>query len=259
MTVLVTGGTGRIGAALVSLLRSRDVPVVVASRGGGADPALSRRLDLAAGGGLGDVLDGVRTVVLLHTDPRNAAEVDGEGTARLAAAAKGAGVEHLLLLSIVGCDQVPLRLYRAKVTAERAVAASGTGWTVQRATQFHGLVAQLARAVTRGPLAVVPRGWQAEPVDEVAVVDHLARLVAGGPAGRLPDVAGPQRVSLADAVRLVASPRRPAVLTVPVPGPVGRALARGGNLPRDGSLVVGRSFSQWLDAGRPVSEQEGPG
>jgi uncharacterized protein YbjT (DUF2867 family) len=246
VTVLVTGGTGAIGRPLVDLLRSRDVPTVVASRAGGSDPALTRALDLRSGAGLDEALDGVRTVVLLHTDPRRPAQVDGAGTARLARAAKAAGVEHLLLLSIVGCDRVPFGYYKAKVVAEQALAESGTGWTVQRATQFHTVVLRLARAMRRGPLAVVPRGFASQPVDEATVVERLAELVAAGPSGRVDDLAGPQRLTLGDAVRLVAQPQRVHVIGVPVPGRMGRAFANGGNLPRRGALVRGPSFSEWV-------------
>lgn len=252
MTVLVTGGTGQIGRPLVQLLRSRDVPVVVASRTPGPDAALSRRLDLATGDGLPEVLDGVHAVVLLHTDPRQAREVDAEGTARLAKAAKVAGVQHLLLLSVVGCDRIPLALYRAKVAAEEAVAASGVGWTVQRATQFHTLVERIAGSLfARGPVAVMPKGWGAQPVDPTAVVERLAELVAAGPSGRVEDLAGPQRISLAEAARLVSQPRW--LMQVPVPGRVGAGFAEGGNLPRRGALIRGSSFTEWLAATSEVT------
>lgn len=243
MTVLVTGGTGNIGRRLVPLLRSRDVPVVVASRTAGTDPALTRQVDLRTGAGLPEALDGVRTVVLLHSDPRRAAQVDDRGTARVATAAKAAGVEHLVLLSIVGCDRVPLGLYRAKVAAEDAVAASGTGWTVQRSTQFHTFAATLGRALGRGPLGVAPRGWSVQPADDDAVAARLAEIVAGPALGRASDVAGPQRLSLADVVRQV---RRPRWLTQPlVPGALSRALREGGNLPGEGAHVTGPSFAEW--------------
>jgi uncharacterized protein YbjT (DUF2867 family) len=245
VTVLVTGGTGQIGRPLVKLLRSRDVPVVVATRTPGPDAALSRRLDLATGDGLPEVLDGVHAVVALHTDSRRAREVDADGTARLAPAAKAAGVQHLLLLSIVGCDRVPLAYYRAKLVAEQAVEESGVGWTVQRATQFHTLVRRIAGSMpARGPVAVLPRGWGAQPVDPAAVVDRLAELVRGGPRGRVEDLAGPQHISLAEAARLVSQPRW--VLQVPVPGRVGAGFSAGGNLPRRGALIRGSSFTEWL-------------
>ena len=252
MTVLVTGGTGQIGRPLVQLLRSRDVPVVVATRTPGPDAALSRRLDLATGDGLPDVLDGVHAVVLLHTDPRRAREVDAEGTARLARAAKAAGVQHLLLLSIVGCDRVPFGYYRAKVAAEKAVEESGVGWTVQRATQFHTVVRRIAGSLpAHGPVAVLPRGWGSQPVEPAAVVERLAELVSGRPSGRVDDLAGPQRISRAEAARLVSKPRW--LLQVPVPGRLGRSLADGGNLPRAGALIRGSSFTEWLAATTEVT------
>jgi uncharacterized protein YbjT (DUF2867 family) len=250
VSILVTGGTGRIGSALVPELRRRGHIVVVGTRRAGNDPAASRRLDLATGDGLDAALEGVRTVVLLHSDPRHARQVDDEGTARLARAAGRAGVEHLLLLSIVGCDQIPLRLYRAKVAGEQAVQASGTGWTVQRATQFHTLIASIAAKLRRGPIAIAPRGFVSQPVAEEIVVARLADLVSAGPGGRVADIAGPQRVSFWEAVRLVAEPDRPRVVRVTVPGRVAKAYARGRNLPAKGALLAGASFSEWLQQQR---------
>ncbi|GAB2676593.1 SDR family oxidoreductase [Thalassiella azotivora] len=249
MTVLVTGGRGLVGSRLVPLLRSADVPVVVASRSADGDPALQRRLDLRTGDGLARALDGVRTVVALHSDPRHPTAVDAAGTARLAEAARAAGAEHLVLLSILGSDRVPFPLYRAKVAAEEAVAGSGTGWTVLRAAQFHEFVHRLVTTVRAGSVVAVPRGWAAQPVDLGVVVDELAGIVRSGPRGRVPDLAGPQRLPLADAARLAAGRRRTRVLALPVPGRASRAFRAGGNLPEDGARLRGPSFTEWLKAG----------
>ena len=71
---------------------------------------------------------------------------------------------HLVYISIVGCDRIPLRFYRAKYACELALERSKLPVTVVRATQFQTLIATIARTVTRGPLALVPRVCHSQPM-----------------------------------------------------------------------------------------------
>ena len=76
-----------------------------------------------------------------------------QGTQHLADAAKAAGVGHLLYVSIVGIEHIPIAYYRRKLSCEQWLAGSGTGHTIFRATQFHELMKGLLRTVERWPLA----------------------------------------------------------------------------------------------------------
>lgn len=60
-------------------------------------------------------------------------------------AASRAGVAHLVYISVIGADRVPLGYFRSKLGAERAVADSGLPWTTLRAAQFHDLVLTVAQ------------------------------------------------------------------------------------------------------------------
>ena len=83
---------------------------------------------------------------------RDSRRVDVDGTRRLVQAARRAGDPHLVYVSIVGVDRIPLAYYRAKVDAERDVALSGLPWTTLRATQFHEFTADLLARLTRLPV-----------------------------------------------------------------------------------------------------------
>jgi uncharacterized protein YbjT (DUF2867 family) len=177
-SVLVPGGTGTLGRLLVSQLaeagndiavlsRRRPPAGVGGSRGaggnrGGAVAVDHRTADLATGAGLACALAGVGTVVHLASDPRRPAAVDVAGTERLTVAAAEAGVRHLVLISIVGCDVVPTSYYRAKVRAERLVLAGPVPGSVLRAIQFHEFVPTLAETLWRGRFAVLPTGMRAQ-------------------------------------------------------------------------------------------------
>ncbi len=72
-----------------------------------------------------------------------------QGTHNLLAAARAAGAPHLVYVSIVGVDRVPVPYYRIKLEVEQLVEASCLPWTVLRATQFHDLVASALWVLTR--------------------------------------------------------------------------------------------------------------
>jgi uncharacterized protein YbjT (DUF2867 family) len=256
--ILVTGGTGTLGRALVPALQAAGHEVAVLSRrpaGAGGDGPERRTGDLRTGAGLSEAMHGVDAVVHLASDPRHAREVDVDGTARLSGAAAAAGCGHLLVISIVGCDRVPFGYYRAKATAEEIALRGPVPASVLRATQFHEFVVRLAQACTLGPVAVVPSGLRAAAVDVRDVADRLLRAVADGPSGRLPDLGGPEDLALADVATTWARARGrrpPRRLQVPAWGGFLRAFAAGANLPGPDAERATRTLDAWIAERHPA-------
>ncbi|GLW55910.1 SDR family oxidoreductase [Kitasatospora phosalacinea] len=235
--ILVTGGTGTLGRAVVRRLLSRGCPVRVLSRQAHTPGEHGWAVgDLVTGRGVEAALAGAGTVV--HCATTNGKR-DVAATRRLVEAAGGAGVAHLLYVSIVGVDRVPLGYYRAKAECERLVVESGLGWTVLRATQFHDLVLRVLDGLSKAPVLVVPRGVAFQPVDVRDVAERVAQLAEAGPAGRAGDFGGPEvrPVEALAAEFLRARGRRRPVLRAPVPGGTARALRAGGNLVAPGRAV----------------------
>ncbi|KQV24880.1 SDR family oxidoreductase [Yonghaparkia sp. Root332] len=184
MTLLITGGTGTVGRPTAEAARAAGLAPSILSRRPGPD---HRVADLRTGAGLSAALDGVTTVVHLATNRRS----DARATSRLVAAARAAGVEHLVYLSIVGVDAVPLGYYRSKLACEGLVAGSGVPFTVLRATQFHEFVGG-AFAVQRRLPRVLTLDVPFQPIGTGAVAARLVSLVGGPPAGgRVDDLGGP--------------------------------------------------------------------
>ncbi|MFE2430098.1 SDR family oxidoreductase [Streptomyces sp. NPDC059373] len=254
-TILVTGGSGVLGAAVVRRLLDTGRPVRVLSRrpqraANTPDKAGWAVGDLATGAGLAEALDGVGVVVNCASDTKGAGKTDESATRHLVEAARAAGSPHVVHVSIVGIDLVPVGYYRAKLAAERLLETSGLPYTVLRATQFHDLVLAGAQQLARLPVVPVPSGVLVQPVEVGEVADRLAELALGEPAGRAPDFGGPKVWSGADLVRAVlrASGRRRPVLPLPLPGKAMRALRAGGLLVRGGGSVGRRGFDDFLAA-----------
>jgi uncharacterized protein YbjT (DUF2867 family) len=238
MTVLVTGGTGTLGSALVARL---DQPRVLSRR-----PGPGRVVgDLRTGEGLDEAVADVSVIVHCATAPRG----DADATARLVAAARRAGTPHLVYVSIVGVDRIPLPYYREKVRAERVVEESGLPATILRATQFHDLLATLFATTARAGVLPVLAGTSFQPVavDDVAV--RLADVVAGPPQGRVADLGGPEVRGMADLARAWrrATGRRRPVLPLRLPGAIARGYRSGAHLtPAHADGVT--TFEQFLAA-----------
>lgn len=222
--VLVTGATGAVGSVLAARLRANGLTVRALSRRTG--PGLVTG-DLDSGAGIERALEGVDTVVHLATTYR-----DDSGLARtLARAATAAGRPHIVLLSIVGIDRIPLPYYRGKLAAEAVIAESGLPHTILRSTQFHTLVERILSIQRWSPALLAPAS-PLQPIDVGDVVTRLVELTGSAAAGRVADIGGPEVRdfrSFAEAYRKAAGSRRP-VVPVRLPGAMFSALRAGASL-----------------------------
>lgn len=248
MTVAVVGGTGTLGALVVTELASRGEAVRVLSRTATAVPegAEHRPVDLTSGEGLADALTGVDAVVDAANSQRGAQKTLVEGTTRLLDAGAAAGVGHHVTISIVGIDQVPMSYYRVKLDQERAVEGGPLPWTILRATQFHQLLDSTFAAAAR--FGVRPSGGaQIQPIDPRVVAARLADAALAGPAGRLPDLGGPKVATLGELSATWARVRGKQRLPLHIPswGKMAKAAANGA-LCVPSAPGPGEDFEEWL-------------
>ena len=244
-TILVTGATGTLGRPTVDRLRATGHDVRALSRRSG--PGLVTG-DLLTGEGIASAVTGASVVVHLATGLRRKDVVIAR---TLLDAARRAGVGHLVLISIVGIEHIPLGYYRDKVAIERLAAESGVPHTILRATQFHRLVDQLF-SVQRRVGALLAPSFDVQPIAPVEVAERLVELASSAPAGRVPDIGGPAVRQLPELAGVWAATRglRRRVVPVRAPGKVFAGYRAGHNLvpgPPYGRIT----FEEYL-TGRPA-------
>ncbi len=202
------------------------------------------------GKGMDAALAGVEVVLHLAGDAKN----DEATTRNLVAAAQRAGVKHLVYISVIGADRVPLGYFRAKHAAEQAVVGSGIPYTTLRAAQFHDLTAKTAAAMGKLPLVPGLGGMRWEPIDARDVAERLVGLALAAPAGLVADLAGPAVRTLGDLTRdyLAAAGKRRPMVPLRVPGKVGRCYREGANLARPGADRGTRTWEAFLAEAFPA-------
>jgi uncharacterized protein YbjT (DUF2867 family) len=207
MKIVVIGATGHIGKKLVDTLRPEDFTVLAASRATGVNTVTREGLDQA--------LEGATIVV----DVSNSPSLDGSAALQffepsgrnLLAAGKAAGVQHHIALSIVGTDGLQaIPYFRAKKVQEDLIKDSGIPYSLLRSTQFFEFIAGVVQDGGKDDVAISPA--LAQPIAAIDVAEALADLATAGPLNRTVEVAGPERLRLADVATEVATayedPRR---------------------------------------------------
>ncbi len=251
--VLITGGSGGLGSELLPRLAAAGYAVRILSRRprpGGLESALEwAQGDIETGSGLEDAVSGAELIVHAASGiaQRRSRQVDVGGTGNLLRQAAAAGAAHLLYISIVGVDRIPLNYYQTKLAAERLIDQSGVPWSILRATQFHSLIDRFLGALVRLPVALGPSDLRFQPIDTGEVAQRMVEAVRAGPAGHLPDIGGPEVLTSGEMARvwLKSRGRRAWIIHLPLPGRAAAGFRRGDNCTPDNAY--GKiTWEQWL-------------
>lgn len=256
LPILVTGGTGTLGKFVVSRLRDAGCEVRVLSRHHHEDTDGTEFItgDLATGEGIEPAVAGVGTIVHCAGSVKG----DEDKARTLVQAALRAGASHLVYISVVGADRIPISsrvdramfgYYASKLAAERIIAESGIPSTTLRATQFHDLILTMAVQMAKLPVVPVPVGWRSQPVDADEVAARLTELALGTPTGLVPEMAGPRVYKMAELFRgyLQAVRKHRPIVSVPLLGKANRAFRAGANLAPE-QAVGQRTWEDFLSA-----------
>jgi uncharacterized protein YbjT (DUF2867 family) len=209
--ILVTGATGTVGGHVLRLLREQPHPVRAMTRHPAAIPP-SPGLEIAGAdfddpGTLARAVRGVRAVFLLTAPPSPSPRHD----LALLAAARSAGVAHIVKLSAIGAG-APAGAWH--LAAEEALRADGPAWTVLRPSSFASNTLRWAGAIATGtpvPNLTGPgRQGVVDPRDIAAVA--VRALTRPGHEGRTYTLTGPELLDVPAQARILAE-----VLAGPVP------------------------------------------
>jgi len=195
MTVLVTGATGTVGSRVVAALAAADDPVRAAARDAAraresldADSAVT--FDFEKPETWGDALDAIDRLFLVR--PPQLSRVGA--ITDFVDAAERVGVDHVVVLSVLGAGKNPLLPHRR---IERHVEGTGLEWTFVRASFFMQNFLEEHREEVRDGVLFVPAGDGTTSFVDARDVAAVAAAALTEPdhGGRAYDVTGPEALT----------------------------------------------------------------
>jgi uncharacterized protein YbjT (DUF2867 family) len=207
--VLVTGATGTTGSRVVPDLLADGHEVLAGTRSperyDGPDGAVSTRFDFTDPTSY-DAFEGCDAVFLVRPPEMGRVET---GVFPAVDAAERAGVDRVVVLSVLGADRVPVLPHRR---IERRVEASSLDYVFLRAAYFMQNLAAVHAADVRGGELVVPAGnGRVAMVDARDVAAVAARTLVDAGGRRAFDLTGPFALDFHEVARTLS-----AVLDSPV-------------------------------------------
>jgi uncharacterized protein YbjT (DUF2867 family) len=205
--ILVTGATGTVGREVVALLLAAGKPVRGMTRDAARakfDPRVEAvQADFASPETLAKAVDGVERVFSLTLGPQT-----GTHERALAAAAKAAGVRHIVKLGAMGGDgETRNAIRRWHEEGEQAIKDSGVGWTFMRPGRFMSNALHWRESIRKegkvfsnygdGKLpSVHPRDIAAVAVRALTGEDYFGKIL---------EVTGPEALNMAEEVAILSN------------------------------------------------------
>lgn len=224
-TILLTGGSGFVGSAVVAAARRRGLDLRARSR---------EEVDILRPQTLDPAVDGMATVIhaaggahlFLRTPATESVlyRTNVEGTRNVVRAARRAGVGRIVLVSSVSVHGDLKDVYaRSKADAERAAIDESEGaipLTILRLAAVYGEgdrgnVFRLVRAVDRHRFVFLGRGDNRKSLIHRDDVADAILAAASGPAGGVFDVTAPA-IPMREVVRTIAHELGRSVLRLPI-------------------------------------------
>lgn len=241
--ILITGGTGNLGKSLLAVLKQEKISFTTGGRNNRSLETNFVTMDLLKNEGVEDAVKDKTIIFHLATDLKK----DTILTENLIKAiGKNQGV-HLIYISIVGIDKVPMGYYKQKLASEQAVIRSGIPYTILRATQFHQFAEQIITTLLKFPVGILPKRIISQPIQTEIVARELYRLSLQQPKNITYEIGGSEIKSLEEMARewQEETGKKRFVINLPIWGELGKSL-RYGNLTTAKKCNESITWKEWL-------------
>ncbi|MBZ8140064.1 NAD(P)-dependent oxidoreductase [Rubrivivax gelatinosus] len=244
MTIAITGATGQLGRLVVQRLVQRvpaaEVLALVRSPSKAADLGVAARAaDYARPETLADALAGVQTLLLISSS-----EI-GQRAAQhrnVIAAARAAGVRHIVYTSLLHAERSPLDLAVEHRDTEAALRESGLAWTLLRNGWYsENYTGSAKTAAATGVLLGSAGAGRVSSATRADLADAAVAVLAGsGHEGRVYELAGDESWTLPDLAAEIARQSGRPVAYRDLPEAEYAAALAGFGLPADFAAAIAR-------------------
>lgn len=237
MRILVTGGTGVIGAGVIPQLLRRAHAVRLLSRHAEEDAKQWQRVEpfggdisephsLHGAAGACDAIIHIAGIATEKPPELTFDKINVGGTRNIIDEAKRAGVRRFIYISSLGADHGTSAYHRSKFAAEQIVERSGLNWTIVRPGSVYGpgdeVISTILKMVRSLPaVPMVDKGeHQFQPIWYEDLGHAIAAMLERDDTiHRTYDLAGSEITTMDDLIRRFSAitARKPMRLPVPMP------------------------------------------
>lgn len=158
--------------------------------------------DLRVGSGLIEATRGVDAIIHCASFFEEGYATDLQGSRHLLEAARENGSPRLVYVSIAGIDRSPFSYFQAKLEVEHMIEQSHVPWSILHVTQFHNYILSLITSWEdeKTSTITIPAGTRFQSIDISEVAHALVTLAEQPAAGHVPDMGGPEVLTLEEMV-----------------------------------------------------------
>ena len=243
MKIVIIGGTGLIGSQVTALLKDKH-EVIVASPNTG--------VNTLTGEGLDEALVNANVVIDVSNSP-SFADADvmhffKTSNENLLKAAKKAGIQHHIALSVVGTSELQESGYfRAKQVQEDLIEASGIPYTIIHATQFFEFAGGIAAMSAVDGKVYLPDAF-IQPIASADVASFVASRVSEKPAIGILEIGGPEKFPMQEWIANYLSKKNdPAEVVADADAPYSGAIITANTLVAEKAFTLGKTYYEdWI-------------
>ena len=244
MKIVVIGGTGLIGSQIVNQLQNSKHEVIAASPNKG--------VNTLTGEGLKEALQNAQVVIDVSNSPsfEDGPVMDFFKTSNqnLLPAAKKAGVQHHIALSVVGTQALQASGYfRAKQVQEDLIKASGIPYTIVHATQFFEFAGSIVQMSIADGKVKLPAA-HIQPIASKDVATFMADTALAAPASKILEIGGPEKYDMATWIKQYLQATHKNYEVVPDPqAPYSGALITADTIVPANAVFIGPThYQDWI-------------
>lgn len=244
--IFLTGSTGLLGKMFLEEASNEEFEIVLGKRTlYNSVQLLEQQYYDLEDSALDLNLDGIDIVVHLASNTKDlSANSDIIGIQKLLKFINQYKVKHLVFISIVGVDKMPVKYFKTKHKVEKLIQENCKAYTILRSTQFLEFFEEEVKKQLKRGFSIVPN-IKYQPIETLLVAKKLIQICKRDSTNSISEIGGSEPVFFYDAIRAYQKWKgiRSIIISIPniLLGKLGKSLTT------ESRMINSKTWDQYLD------------
>lgn len=199
--IFLTGGTGLLGKAFLKEISKEVFEIILGKRTiDSSENKYKQQYFNLEDNDLELNLKDIDIVVHLASNTRDlSSNADILGTKKLLHFIKKYKVKHLIYISIIGVDKVPIKYFRTKHKMEKLIQEKCQQYTILRSTQFFEFFEEEVKKQLSNKIKIIPN-LKYQPIETKIVAKKIVEICKGKNTNSVIEMGGSEIILFKDAI-----------------------------------------------------------